>query len=220
MTGISVVIPCYNGAAYVADAIQSVLDQSRPADEIIVVDDGSTDDSAQRVARFGTQVRLVRRPNGGIVAARNSGIATARCALIAFLDADDAWPEDSLRIREEVMQRTGALLVYGRVRQTLNDVGPDAPQLGKEIVGRLAGSMLIGRELFDTIGLFAETLGTTGEIEWVARARDAGVREASCDALVLYRRNHPSNTMRQIDSASSAYLSTLRAVLARRQAVQ
>ena len=85
---VSVIIPLYNGAAYIERSIHSVLNQTFQEFEIVVVDDGSTDDGPQRVTAFHLpHIRLIRQANGGVSAARNTGIREARYGLIAFLDA-------------------------------------------------------------------------------------------------------------------------------------
>ncbi|MGH9463241.1 MAG: glycosyltransferase family 2 protein [Vicinamibacteria bacterium] len=88
---VSVVIPCYNGAAFLRETLASVLAQTHPVLEVIVVDDGSTDDSAEIAASFGPPVRVIRQPNQGESVARNRGVRESRGEWIAFLDADDAW---------------------------------------------------------------------------------------------------------------------------------
>jgi glycosyltransferase involved in cell wall biosynthesis len=86
---VSVIIPTYNRAAYIQTAIQSALDQTRRPDEIIVVDDGSTDETPMILAHFGPPVVVVRQPNGGEAAARNAGLRKATCDTVIFLDSDD-----------------------------------------------------------------------------------------------------------------------------------
>ncbi len=98
---ISVLITTYNRAALVGEAVESVLAQTRPADEIIVIDDGSTDDTAARLAAFGDRIRVVAKDNGGVSSARNAGLAAASGDWITFLDDDDVWYPRRL----EILQR-------------------------------------------------------------------------------------------------------------------
>lgn len=88
---VSVVIPAYNCAKYVAESIQSALDQDYPDKEIIVVNDGSTDDTLEVVRQFGDAVRIIDQPNSGPPAARNAGLRAVRGDYVAFLDGDDVW---------------------------------------------------------------------------------------------------------------------------------
>ena len=100
---VSVVIPVYNAARFLADAIRSVQAQRHPRIEIIVVDDGSTDGSGE-VARSFAGVRCLRQANGGIAAARNAGVHEARGNLLAFLDADDLWTPGKLALQLDVLR--------------------------------------------------------------------------------------------------------------------
>jgi glycosyltransferase involved in cell wall biosynthesis len=94
---ISVVIPLYNKEKYISRTLESVLKQTLPADEIVVIDDGSTDNSAGEVLRFvDTRIRLIHQQNSGEGAARNRGVKEAKHDLVAFLDADDEWKPDFL----------------------------------------------------------------------------------------------------------------------------
>lgn len=102
---VSVIIPAYNGEKYLAVTIQSALDQTYPHKEIIVVNDGSTDNTAHVIAFFGDRVRSIEQQNAGSAAARNHGIQAARGEFIAFLDADDLWLADKLRIQVDYLTK-------------------------------------------------------------------------------------------------------------------
>jgi glycosyltransferase involved in cell wall biosynthesis len=102
---ISVVIPAYNSAAHIGRAIDSVLAQTQPPAEIIVVDDGSTDDTPRIVQGYGDQVRRIEQANAGASAARNTGILAARGDWIALLDADDEWLPTKLALQTAILQR-------------------------------------------------------------------------------------------------------------------
>jgi glycosyltransferase involved in cell wall biosynthesis/CelD/BcsL family acetyltransferase involved in cellulose biosynthesis len=104
LPSVTVVIPAYRAAATIAAAVASVLAQTAPAQEIIVVDDGGDDALAEALAPFSAQVTLLRKPNGGAASARNLGISTARGELVAFLDADDTWEPHKLTRQLEVLQ--------------------------------------------------------------------------------------------------------------------
>ena len=119
---ISAVIPTYNRAGLLAQAIDSALAQTRPPDEIVVVDDGSTDRTPEVLARYAGRVRAVRQDNGGEAAARNRGIAEARGRWIAFLDSDDLWePEALARLTEAARSVPEAGLVAMRARSLRED---------------------------------------------------------------------------------------------------
>jgi len=127
---VSVVIPAYNAAAFISPALDSVLAQTfaEPV-EIIVVDDGSKDDTAGAVARYGDRVRFIRQTNGGAASARNAGIRAARAPWLAFLDADDMWQPDHLA---RLLAAAGALpeahLAYG-TKQWVDQSGTPLPNL-------------------------------------------------------------------------------------------
>jgi glycosyltransferase involved in cell wall biosynthesis len=101
---ISVVIPSYNCGRFLNEAIESALAQTLPPTEIVVIDDGSTDDTRDRVDRYAGQVRYIHQENQGVSAARNTGIRHAACDLVAFLDADDVWHPRKLEIQVPVLE--------------------------------------------------------------------------------------------------------------------
>ncbi len=109
-SSISVIIPTYNCGQYIARAIDSVLAQSHPADEIIVVDDGSTDNTADIVHKYENKVRYIYQDNGGPSVARNTGIQHAQGQWIAFLDSDDCWLPEKLQTQMDLLERNSHLL--------------------------------------------------------------------------------------------------------------
>jgi len=109
----SVVIPLYNKRDYIGRAIQSVLDQAEAVEELIVVDDGSTDGGGDVAETFGGKVRVIRQANAGEAAARNRGIAEASASHIAFLDADDRWTPDFLATIKALIAKQPAAAIYG-----------------------------------------------------------------------------------------------------------
>src|SRR5205823_6629289 len=110
---VSVVIPTYNYGRFVGQAVQSVLDQTVAPHEVIVVDDGSTDDTPSVLAQFGSNVRLLHQHRRGPSAARNAGIAASCRDLVAFLDADDWWEPGKLARQVEEMERRPELAAIG-----------------------------------------------------------------------------------------------------------
>jgi glycosyltransferase involved in cell wall biosynthesis len=111
---VSVIIPAYNCAAYIQAAVDSALKQSRVPDEIIVVDDGSTDGTDRVLAKYEAPVRVIRQVNAGESAARNTGLRAARGDLIAFLDGDDTFTPDSIARRVEILEASPEVgVVYG-----------------------------------------------------------------------------------------------------------
>jgi glycosyltransferase involved in cell wall biosynthesis len=110
---ISVVMPCYNTESYIAEAIGSIFMQGIESVQVIVIDDGSTDKSAEIARSFGDRVACRSQPNRGIAMARNAGITLARGKYLTFLDADDIWPSGSLRVRLAHLQQSNACVFGG-----------------------------------------------------------------------------------------------------------
>lgn len=220
---ISVVIPCRNTERYLAEALRSVRDQSLTPLEVVVVDDGSSDGSAA-IAAADPMVRLDRQPPLGIGAARNRGVELARGEVIAFLDADDLWPLDSLMVRMcRLMASPDLDGVYGPTEQFLS---PDLPREAAPptppplVMGRLVGAMLLRRHVFDRVGAFDPTLTLGDTLDLVARMDEAGMRMATVEGIVLRRRIHGRNTVMTQRDRQGDYLKVLKAALDRRRAAQ
>ena len=109
---VSVIIPNYNGAPFIAEALETVFEQRLNNLEVIVIDDGSTDNSMEILERFRSQIKLISTENFGAAAARNSGMKAARGEFIAFLDSDDLWTKDKLTRQLYMLQKLNLDLVY------------------------------------------------------------------------------------------------------------
>ncbi len=138
----SVIIPAYNSAATLARAVDSVLAQSYPAQEIIVADDGSTDGTADVAARYGAKLRYVRQDNAGVSAARNHGARIATGDWLAFLDADDWYYPDRLRLHAEWIQEDAALDFLTGDYEYRDDAGN---LLGTSMAQHDAGRMMLAK---------------------------------------------------------------------------
>ncbi|MFZ5766339.1 MAG: glycosyltransferase family 2 protein [Thermodesulfobacteriota bacterium] len=167
---ISVIIPTYNRADFLSQAIDSVLGQSLPAAELIVVDDGSSDDTAFLLAGYGDRLRVIRQENRGPAAARNSGIRAVSAPFLAFLDSDDRFAPDKLAIQHAAMLARPELLIshtdeiwYRRgvlLNQKKKHNRPGgfifAQCLALCVVGM--STVMVRREFFEVVGLFDEEL--------------------------------------------------------------
>ncbi len=174
----SVIIPTYNYGHYLAEAIRSVLDQTFLDFEVIVVDDGSADNTSQVVADYGDAVQYIYQENRGYAAARNLAIRHSSGELIAFLDADDAWLPQKLELQAAYLDRhpevgvVSANCYYMDAQGNITGVMPGKPQATGWIFERilLTGNFIamptvgIRRQCFETSGLFDESLRTT--VDW------------------------------------------------------
>ncbi|OOZ41170.1 hypothetical protein BOW53_04695 [Solemya pervernicosa gill symbiont] len=199
MSSVSVVIPAYNAATFIAEAIESVLAQSYPATEIIVVDDGSEDETAAVASRFGNDIKLFRQENRGIGAARNLGLDHVCGELVTLLDADDRWHEDKLALQVDCLnQNLGIDMVFGHVVEFLcPHAGSEASQLEVRtdaMPGYYASTLLIRARVIERIGKFSEDVSLGEFIDWYGRAKDAGLKIHLLDHVVAERRVHGSNT--------------------------
>lgn len=220
---ISVIIPVYNCEAYFAEAVESVLAQTYKTGEIIVVDDGSTDKSAEIAGSFGAKIKYYLREHAGPAAARNYGIKLAKGDLLAFLDADDIWADDKLALQAGALRDgDNTDMVFSHVRQfyspELNI--PEAARKALEsepMPGYYLGTMLVKSVAFFRVGMFSEKWRTGEFIDWYSRAKEAGLKEVILPDVLTKRRVHKSNMGIRERSAQSDYASMLKDALDRRR---
>lgn len=219
---LSVVIPAFDAALYIAEAIESVLSQIPPDAEVIVVDDGSSDETAAVASTFGSRVRVIRAAHAGIAATVNRGMSEASGALIASIDADDRWLPGKMALQLAALDADPSLdAVFGYVRQFLSPDVTDTARFvftGEPMAGLLRGAMVVRREVWERVGLM-ETGLTVGEfISWYTRAVDAGVKMRMLPEVVYERRVHGRNTVIREHEAQGDYLRIVKATIDRRRA--
>ena len=223
---VSVMIPVYNGEAYLAEAIDSVLQQSYRPIEVIVVDDGSDDSSGAVARRYGDPVRYVRQERGGNGAARNRALAMASGDLFTFLDADDRLVPTALeRLTGALAEDPSLMAVYAHVREFLSpDIEPVALARLRRPVERVAGclptNMLMRREAFLRVGEFPTHLRVGVTVDWSARAAETGMPTALLEDVLFERRLHADNNGIREREHSSHYVQVVKAALDRRRALQ
>lgn len=201
----SVIVPVFNRSDRLRRALDSVLRQADDTTEVIVVDDGSTEDIGRALAALnGEHVRLVRRDrNGGAAAARNTGIAEARGKYLAFLDSDDEWVEGKLRQQIGFLEADASTALcctgYHLIRtnrppetRLFRNARQGAPQMAFGC-GLSPGSTLVARrELFDVVGAFEESMPRLEDWDWLLRASEHSEIAVVNDPLsIIHVLSHP-----------------------------
>ena len=194
---ISVIIPVYNGEQFLAGAIQSVFDQKYHQLEIIVVDDGSTDNTQKIAEGFGEKLRYIRKENGGPASARNKGLELAQGEFIAFIDADDVWVKDKLSRQLALFKKykePGIVIGLTLKTRFLTEDKLEQPGVNPKSTFRLSlGSSLIKKSVFNEIGLLDEDLFLGEDTDWFNRAKENRVPIAIHRDIVQYYRIHENN---------------------------
>ena len=203
---ISAVIAAYQAERWIAEALEGVLGQTRPPDEVVVVDDGSTDGTARELARFAGSIRVVRRPNGGCPAAFNTAFAHARGDFVAMCGADDVWEPRKLEWQAEAMAAHpevdvlfGDAIVFGE-REGTYGRPPGTGVLDRDALRDAlyrenficAPSIVIRRSLFERLGPFVEDFGADDYEYWMRCLRAGASFHYDPRPLLRYRR-HDAN---------------------------
>ena len=220
---ISVIIAAYNAEATLAETLASVLGQTLLPDEIIVVDDGSTDHTAQVAAAASNSIRVIRQNNRGAAAALNMGVKLATGDALGFVDADDLWERDKLAMQARVLAEQPELDgTSGHVSMFLcptNDQEtnkryrlPDGPE-----PCWLLGAMLLRRHCFERCEPFAENLWAGFFIDWYDRARAAGLVFGMIPNVLLHRRIRPGSLSHRSHKRDVAMVEMARRAIERRR---
>jgi glycosyltransferase involved in cell wall biosynthesis len=219
---VSVIIPVYNGGRYLRAALESVFAQTYRPFEVIVVDDGSVDDSGV-IAQSFPEVRYMHQANQGVAAARNNGIDAARGELLAFLDQDDLWTPEKLKLQ------IGYLLSHPDLGYTLThqqfflDPGATLPAwFRKELLslvhtGWVLGTLVVRRTAFEQVGNFATGYAAANDSDWFFRAKAAEIPMAVVPELLLLKRIHGANESGRAKEVLSELLKVVKSSLDRQR---
>lgn len=223
---VSVILPVYNGAHYLIEALESVLTQSFHDYELIVVDDGSTDDSRAIVHNYLSsypQLRYLYQKNAGVTTARNSGFLSSRGSLISFIDQDDRWRVNALQCQAAChlqYPETGYTLAHQICFLDAEDSSPawfQLQQLDKQHVGYLPGTLMVKREVFSDLGMFDPYYTISSDADWFARARDLHIPMHILPEVLLERRIHSENQSKHSREIQSELTRILRNSIKRKR---
>ena len=197
-TSISVIIPVYNGEAYLREAIDSVLNQTYRPSEILIIDDGSTDNSAS-IAQSYPSICYIYQINQGVSAARNVGIQAAQGKFIAFLDADDMWTPNKLEVQLSYLLKHPHIGYTFTKQRILLEPGREVPAWFREDLlledhpGFVPSTLVVRKKIFEQVGYFNSKYRRGEDTEWLTRARNAGISMAVIPETLLLRRMHDHN---------------------------
>lgn len=218
---VSIVMPAWNAAPFIGDALASARAQGTADVEMFVVDDGSTDGTADIAQRAWPGVRLLRSgPRGGPAVARNAALRQARGEFVAFLDADDLWPEGKLQLQIEALERNPHYqLAVGHMRE-FTQSEPGAPlAFGEPVFIFVLGCGVFRRPLFESVGLLDEGMpGGYGEdTDWFMRAWEAEVPILYQKETTIHYRRHPGGMTNEKARREAGFLRAVKQSLARRR---
>lgn len=220
---ISVIIPVYNGEAFLSETIESVFKQTYQNFEIIIIDDGSTDKSGEICQSFGDSVSYFYQNNCGAGQARNNGFKKSNGDFVAFLDTDDYWLPTKLEKQVAVLQANQEFdAVTGQVLNVLQSDWKLKQSLAEKSaqemrVGFLPSAFMIRREAFLKVGDFVTDTKIGEVIDWFIRVKEVQLKVEVLPDLLVWRRIHGKNLSIQKRFATSDYVQAVKRSLDRRR---
>ena len=217
----SVVIPAFNAAATLGDAIRSVLAQTVPPHTVIVVDDGSADETAAIAMACGPPVTLVRQHNQGPGAATTAGFRRVATPYVATLDSDDVWLPRKIEVQSRrLTEEPDVGGVFSLARQFAEHETPDPDAPGPEFRLWTRTTMMLRTDAARQVGDFHDFPGRLGElVDWLGRSRDLGHRHVIVEEVLAMRRVRAGSLSHAIDTARArGYLVAVHEAIKRKQA--
>jgi glycosyltransferase involved in cell wall biosynthesis len=220
---VSAIVTCFNGAAFVADAIASIRRQRVAALEIVVIDDGSTDETAAVIASLGgDDLHYYAQHNQGLPQARNAGLNKSTGDIITFLDQDDVWADDKLEIQLALLEKHPGLQLVVGYQQKMRLASAADGCLQFEAFGEPGPALSMGgaairRGVFDKVGQFDPMQRYCDDWDWYMRAREMGIKILMHADVVLNYRRHDRNMTNDVDLGNQQTLLMLKKSLDRRR---
>lgn len=212
---VSVVIPCFNDEAYIAEAIYSVLNQTYPAWEVICVDDGSTDQSLSVIKTIdSSRLTILSQLHAGAAAARNKGVKASTGSLICFLDADDIW--SATKLERQIDRMNHAQISFGHIQEFF-DSTVQIQGSPRVMPGYSPITMMIAKQDYLRIGNFNEDLAVAEYIDWLSRAKHLNLSITMDEEVYALRRIHAGNVGRLKKPHANQYAISLKAALDRKR---
>lgn len=219
---VSCIVPVFNGERYIAETIESILEQTHRPLEVLVVDDGSTDATQDVLQRYGDRIRVLVQENQGPSEARNHGLEESRGEFVAFLDADDIWIPAKLEVQLALMRRRPEVdLCSGHIQSFwIPELDHERVQFENHPYHRSRAllspcTILTRREVFARVGRFDPELRNGEDTDWFMRAMKLGVTMETLPDLLVHRRQHMSNLTRANRPSTDAVLELLKRTLDR-----
>jgi glycosyltransferase involved in cell wall biosynthesis len=219
---VSVIIPVYKGEAFLLEAVESIQRQHYDPLEIIIIDDGSTDSTAEIAVGLKGDVHYIYQPNSGPSAARNRGLRIARGNVIGFLDVDDLWTENKMSLQLEHLAKEPSLEIVLGLTQRMQMTGFENGKVtfrewaDPEIALHL-GSALFRKSVFDKVGLFDESMKHCEDWDWFMRAKELHIPMMVYKEVTYYYRRHDKNITNDTKTGFKSALTMLRQSLHRRR---
>lgn len=224
MPTLSCIVPVYNSGTYLGQALDSILEQTLPPTEIIVIDDGSTDATPMIAAKYARHVSYIRQENRGPAGARNAGLRVSDGDFLTFLDADDTWHPEKLERQMRALEAEPEAgicithvqnfwieaLAHERARLDGHPFTRPAP-------GYVCQALLARRRVFDQVGSFDETLRIGEDTDWFTRVAGAGIRKIVLPDVLVNRRIHGKNISFEMYSSQDARAALLENVIRHRK---
>lgn len=229
---VSIILPVYNGARFLRQALESATAQTYPNFEIVVMDDGSTDESAviaqsmieqSMIQQSFSKVRYFYQTNQGIAAARNRAITLAAGELLAFLDHDDVWAPNKLEVQVKYLEAHPDISLVLANERLFFTHGYSSPVwlnhklMQSDHLGLVPGTWLLRKSVFEQVGWLDSHFRVSDDVDWFLRFLDAGFRYGVVEETLLFKRMHGDNASFQINLAVEEVIGAFRASIHRRR---